>query len=443
MDIQNNKLMSYWLFLAVSAVAIAGLYSIMLVLLRTPILYDFIPYKDFFRSALIVHVDLSVLVWFCAIQSALIGLYFYSNISLVMFILAAFGASMLAISPLYEGLPFMNNYVPILQNFLFAFGLALFACSVLINNVHFLYRFIISNIIKKLFDQNCFYALTSAMITLAAIICIYVAYYKLQQTDHIVVFGAQDYFEKLFWGGGHILQFMYVQLMQFAWLILYGRVSGKDLVQDKMLIFIAFINVALILPLLIISSKLDIASVEYTLIFTIHMCYFAGISSSLLAVYLIFKMIKSNNLDYYCFEYAALVSSMVLFFSGGVMSFWINDSNTIIPAHYHGSIIGITIALMGLVYLYLTRLNFHFSKNRFIKLIPYFYCVGQMMHITGLAVSGGYGALRKTPGEALSAKATTALGFMGAGGLLALIGGLLFVYICYSAFFRKCFQESN
>ena len=127
-----------------------------LLLVRTPVLYDFIPYKDFFRSALIVHVDLSFLVWFFAIQSALIGFYFYSNLSLIIFLLAAFGTTMLAISPLYRSLPFMNNYVPILQNFPFAFGLALFTCSVLINNVYFLCRFITSGI-KKLFDQRYLY----------------------------------------------------------------------------------------------------------------------------------------------------------------------------------------------------------------------------------------------------------------------------------------------
>lgn len=441
MNIQNNKLTSYWFFLAISAVGIAGLYSIILVLLRTPILYDFVPYKDFFRSALIVHVDLSVLVWFFTVQAALISFYYYNYVSLVMFILAVFGTSMLTISPLFKALPFMNNYVPILQNFPFAFGLSFLTCSVIINNIYFLYRFILNT--KKVFDQYYLYALTSAVITLSAIICIYTAYQKLQRTDHILVFGVHDYFEKLFWGGGHILQFMYVQLMQFAWLVLYGRISGKNLAQNKLLIFIAVINVIIILPSLIISNKLDIASLEYTLFFTTHMRYFAGISSSMLAVYLIFKMVKSSKLDYYCFEYSALISSMILFFSGGIISFWINENNTIIPAHYHGSIIGITISSMGLIYLHLTRLNFHFSKNKLVRLIPYIYCIGQMMHIIGLAVSGGYGALRKTPGETLSAKATTALGFMGVGGLFALIGGLLFVYICYSAFFHKCFKTSN
>ena len=98
---------------------------------------------------------------------------------------------------------------------------------------------------------------------------------------------------------------------------------------------------------------------------------------------------------------------------------------------------------MGLVYFYLNRLGFHFSKNRLIRWMPYFYCIGQLMHIMGLAISGGYGALRKTPGESLSAKATTALGFMGLGGLMALIGGLLFVYICYSAFFNKRSKVSS
>jgi hypothetical protein len=441
MDMQSNKLTSYWLFLAVSAIAAAGLYSIILVLLRTPVLYNFIPYKDFFRSALIVHVDLSVLVWFFAIQSALIGLCLYSNVSLIAFVLAGFGALAIAISPLFKALPFMNNYVPILQNFPFAFGIALFTCSVLINNVYFLYRFVSSA--KKSFDQRHLYALTSAVISLSAIACIYMAYYKLQQTSHIITFGVHDYFETLFWGGGHILQFMYIQLMQFAWIMLYGKIVGEDLKQGKTLICVALINAALVLPMVIISYDFEISSLEYTLIFTEHMRYFAGLSSFLLAVYLIFKMIQSNKLDYHCFEYSAFASSMVLFFSGGLVSFWIRDSNTIIPAHYHGSIVGISLSLMGLVYFYLNRLGFHFSKNRLIRWMPYFYCIGQLMHIMGLAISGGYGALRKTPGESLSAKATTALGFMGLGGLMALIGGLLFVYICYSAFFNKRSKVSS
>jgi hypothetical protein len=56
--------------------------------------------------------------------------------------------------------------------------------------------------------------------------------------------------------------------------------------------------------------------------------------------------------------FAALVASLVLFGVGGIIGFSIQGSNVKIPAHYHGSIVGVTIALMGLAYWLLPRLGF-------------------------------------------------------------------------------------
>jgi hypothetical protein len=53
-----------------------------------------------------------------------------------------------------------------------------------------------------------------------------------------------------------------------------------------------------------------------------------------------------------------------------------------------------------------------------------------VLHIGGLAWSGGYGVLRKDPSTALSIKAKISMGIMGLGGMLAVIGGLMFVVIC-------------
>ena len=49
----------------------SGLFSILLVLSRTPHLMNLFPVADFFRVALVVHVDLSVLVWFLSFGGAL------------------------------------------------------------------------------------------------------------------------------------------------------------------------------------------------------------------------------------------------------------------------------------------------------------------------------------------------------------------------------------
>ena len=60
-----------WLALGLAALAGSGLYSVLLVLARTPGLNQWFPVADFFRVALVVHVDLSVLVWFAAMAGML------------------------------------------------------------------------------------------------------------------------------------------------------------------------------------------------------------------------------------------------------------------------------------------------------------------------------------------------------------------------------------
>lgn len=60
-----------WLLLALAALVGSGLFSVLLVLARTPGINAWLPAGDFFRVALVVHVDLSVLVWFVAIAGLL------------------------------------------------------------------------------------------------------------------------------------------------------------------------------------------------------------------------------------------------------------------------------------------------------------------------------------------------------------------------------------
>ena len=121
----------------------------------------------------------------------------------------------------------------------------------------------------------------------------------------------------------------------------------------------------------------------------------------------------------------ALIASFLLFTAGGVIGHLISGVNVVIPAHYHGSIVGVSLALMGVVYIYVP------VKNKWALLQPYLYGGGQLLHIAGLAWSGGYGTLRKMPGAAQSIEGQTAMGLMGIGGLLSNIGGLLFVVLIW------------
>jgi len=61
------------------------------------------------------------------------------------------------------------------------------------------------------------------------------------------------------------------------------------------------------------------------------------------------------------------------------------------------------------------------------------------MHITGLVWSGGYGVQRKVAGAEQVLRGTgeiAGMGLMGLGGLVAIVGGLLFVVVMIRAMRR-------
>ena len=127
---------------------------------------------------------------------------------------------------------------------------------------------------------------------------------------------------------------------------------------------------------------------------------------------------------------SALAASLLLFLVGGVLGYLIRGVNVVIPAHYHGAIVGITLAFMGLTYTILPRLGFAAATSRMARLQPWVYGGGQLLHVFGLAWSGGYGVQRKVAGAdqmLVSLPQKLGMGLMGLGGLIAVIGGVMFV----------------
>lgn len=87
---------------------------------------------------------------------------------------------------------------------------------------------------------------------------------------------------------------------------------------------------------------------------------------------------------------------------------------------------------MGLVYLLLPRLGYRAANSRLAYWQPILYGSGQLLHIIGLVWSGGYGVQRKVAGAEQVLRSTSevvGMGLMGLGGLIAIIGGLLFVLV--------------
>ena len=67
---------------------------------------------------------------------------------------------------------------------------------------------------------------------------------------------------------------------------------------------------------------------------------------------------------------------------------------------------------------------------------PSIYASGTLLHVLGLAWSGGYGVQRKTAGAAQgleSIQQIAGMGLMGLGGMIAIIGGIIFLVVVFMA----------
>jgi heme/copper-type cytochrome/quinol oxidase subunit 1 len=106
-----------------------------------------------------------------------------------------------------------------------------------------------------------------------------------------------------------------------------------------------------------------------------------------------------------------------------------------VPAHYHASIGGVTAAFMTLSYVVLAALGLSIETPRLKRVAtwqPVVFGVGQMVFAAGFAIAGAYGMSRKAYGAEQASRSlaeSIGLGVMGIGGLIATIGGLLFLVV--------------
>lgn len=422
----QSSLTSLWLKLGVGSLIAAGLFSLLLVLSRTPGIQELIPWIDFFHTALVVHVNLSVLIWFMSFSCVFWSIHAEGRFPVtekLALLLCIGGTLALVITPFTGvGQPLINNYIPVLQQPLFFWAVGTFTLGVLIQCLRALSVFPDSRNISQLAPY------IAALLTLASMIALGASWLSLPNTLNNIT-----YYEYLFWGSGHILQFSHSCLLLFSWLLLVIHIGGHLPVEVKLIRWMFFL---LLMPLtyaLTIYLSHDVFSAEHLIGFTTLMKY-GGLSSlplGLVIVWVIFSsQFKMDN--EVAATKAALFSSIILFAAGGIIGFLIHGVNVVIPAHYHGSIVGVTLAFMGVAYYLLPRLGYRKPVWKAARIQPYVYGGGQLMHILGLAWSGGYGVQRKTAGSAQgldNLPEQLGMGLMGLGGLISIIGGILFLLV--------------
>ncbi|MCF6224699.1 MAG: cbb3-type cytochrome c oxidase subunit I [Xanthomonadales bacterium] len=425
-----------WLTLALSSLVIGGIFTILIVLSRTPWVQDFIPWVDFFHIALVVHVDMTVLVWFLSFA----GVFWSINSSEkspalagLAQILCFSGTIVIALSPFFgAGDPLMNNYVPVLQHPMFFVGLGLFGLGFSVLVLHGLMfsrpvgRFISSTGAQK------FGLYTALIIAFISIFSLLASWYGMPEFAQ-----GQTFFELLFWGSGHTIQFIHVQLMLVAWMWLATCSSSRLRLNPRLVLVLFALGLlpALLTPLIYVVY--EVGSAAHLLSFTSLMQFGGGLAVLPLALMVVIALIKSGRAhEDVRAERNALVFSIILFGVGGIIGFMIQGSNVTVPAHYHGSIVAVTLAYMGVTYHLLPVLGFKKPTGKMVSRQPIIYGVGQLMHVFGLAWSGGYGVQRKTAGSDQGLEGIqqiAGMGIMGLGGLIAIIGGVLFLVIVIKA----------
>lgn len=435
-----------WLWLGLLALIGSGLFSVLLVLSRTPGVNRLFANADFFRVALVAHVDLSVLVWFFALAGMMWSLHCngrglrWAQAALG---LCGAGALLMAVSPFIgSGEAIMANYIPVLDGAWFLAGLLLFGAGVAVLVLRSMWA--APAVGLQLSDDGAlrFGLNASVVATAVALLAFGWSYAVLPRT-----LAGKAYYEILFWGGGHALQFTWTLLMLVAWLWLARGCGARLPLSPRLCVALFALALASVFVTPYAYLAHDIASVEHRHLHTWAMRLGGGLSIAPIALAVAVGL--GGARDWQPAQRplrAALLASMLLFVAGGLIGVFIAGSNVRIPAHYHGCIVGVTLALMGWVYQLLPQLGYRAPQGRLATWQPLLYGAGQLMHILGLVWSGGYGVQRKVAGteQVLRSTAEVAgMGLMGLGGLVAIIGGLLFVVVVLGAMRVPALREEG
>jgi|JI10StandDraft_1071094.scaffolds.fasta_scaffold52205_4 cytochrome c oxidase subunit 1 len=432
----RRRLALAWLGLGLFALLASGLFSVLLVLSRTPQLQTLFPVADFFRVALVVHVDLSVLVWFLAFGGGLwtlSGTHRYPGMAWLAFALSAAGTLVMCIAPFVQvATPVMANYVPVLDGPVFLAGLVLFGAGITMLCLRSMLA--AQPVGRRITGSGALrFGLSAALVANAVAVLAFVWSWLAVPRE----LDPRIYYELVFWGGGHVLQFAYTLLMLVNWIWLASAVGARLPLSPRVVLLLLVIVLLSVFLTPITYLAYDVTSVEHHNLQTLLMRFGGGLVIPPIALAVVWSLwpIRSLEADKKPLR-ASLVASLVLFSAGGVIGFLISGSNVRIPAHYHGCIVGVTLAMMGVVYLLLPRFGYATPASKAAAWQPTIYGVGQLMHIVGLVWSGGYGVQRKVAGSdqvLRSTQETLGMGLMGLGGLIAIVGGVMFIVIVLRA----------
>jgi heme/copper-type cytochrome/quinol oxidase subunit 1 len=424
LDPLARRALTGWLLLAVGSLAVAGALALLLAISRTPHAQDWLPWpwESFFRKALVAHVVFAFVVWYLAMLGGLAAAARPGGRSGVCgLILAVVGAILLLVPTLTnQGEASLNNYVPVLVHPLFYAGLIVLAAGVTVPVLHLLLR-------PPLWGGALAVGVgTAGVLYLLALVCFGLAWFGLSAAPTSVA-----YDEQLFWGGGHLLQFVYVALLLTAWQVLGEQAFGETPLPAKAWGAVCILLVVSGLPGPLLYAFHSASDAQLRQAFT--RLYWIGLPvPPVITGLAVLRSVVKGPRNWRSPSFLGLFLSLLLFGIGGVLGVFADGGDTRTPAHYHAVIGGVNLAFMALFCAtLLPALMMTTDRTLSSRLQFWFYGSGQALFSLGMFIAGSAGVGRKVAGAEQgldNVVKVTGMTLTGVGGTVAVIGGVLFVW---------------
>lgn len=427
-----------WFGLASGILALAGILALLVGLGRSPALAPALP-ADYFRVALVGHVDLLQLVWYLVMAAVLwrqLGLLRGRLERTAFAVMAAGVAGVVVPSVSGLGRPVMSDYIPFLAHPLFVGGLGVFFLGVALAAAQ------AAMSPARLLSPTARAGASAALCVVGALLALAVLAVRSALSGQGLT---EASLARVFWVGGHLLQFALTALMAAAWGVLLAELGAAraDLacLASAVHLYTAGIAVGLAGSLLLRLEAL--AGRDFL---TPLKSWGIGIPSALVLV-LVARMwwaARRQAADAGARAWhGAVGAGMMVLIGGGAVAVLgdLGPQTTLIPGHYHAALTAVAIAFMGLSYLVLVRGGARLPWPRLAALQPWLYGAGTVALVAGMVWAGSHGAARKTPGVTgagdAGAAALGALNLWSAVGVpLAVAGGVFYLLIVAAALYR-------
>ncbi|UCE86416.1 MAG: hypothetical protein JSU66_01350 [Deltaproteobacteria bacterium] len=429
-----------WLGLALLVLVLAGVFALLVVIGRMPPFDRYVTDPLFFKRCLVVHVNLALVVWFYSMVAALLlalpGRGAPGRLTRASPYLGVAGVFLMLLAAGAPGTqPVLSNYIPAIDHWLFGAGQLIFGAGVLAS-------FLDRGVLGRNAEGRSFLEIPDAarpgLQAVAAALVLAAITFALAWLHRPQGAAPEAQHELLVWGGGHVLQLACTLAMVSVWIILLGSALGGSPIRRRSatLLFGAMLLPWTVAPLLTLAGAW---SDSYRTGFTqlMRWAIFPGVLAFLCLCGAALQRARRDGRtpapSLADPRIAAFLVSGALTLLGFALGACIRGSNTMVPAHYHASIGGVTVAFMAVTYLMLRAFGLPNPTRRLRRAAawqPLVYGFGQIVFAAGFGFAGIHGMSRKAYGAEQVARGfaeTVGLAVMGAGGFLAIAGGLLFI----------------